>query len=262
MARPRRRPRVGRCPPEAGAARWWSHWLPATPGRPAVDQLRPAGADHQERRSVARSTSSSMKSSSPSSAQWRSSNTSTARLARRAPRGRLARRRTIRPPPYRCRRRPGSGRRWRSTHLKVVPCALRRPDRASRRARRVVPLEDAGPLLDDLAERPEGDALAIGERAARPPDDLPIDHTSKLGQQARLADPWHSDDGYQPDLAPLDRTRECVLKRVELRGAAEERGLIATARVRWGPRSEHLPGSDPFGPPAAWRRIDRPVLEH
>ena len=42
--------------------------------------------------------------------------------------------------------------------LKVVPCALRRLDQHAELLvdrLRLVPLEDAGPLLDDLAERPK-----------------------------------------------------------------------------------------------------------
>ena len=120
----------------------------------------------------AQSARCSRNASSASSAQWTSSNTSTAgpslghRLEEPPPggerlllRGRLARvdpdqRQQPRPQP-RPRRRPRA-----ATALELRGGVVRR-----------VGLEDPGVRLDDLAQRPERDPLAVGQAAALPPAD-------------------------------------------------------------------------------------------
>ncbi len=111
---------------------------------------------------------------------------------RRAPRGTGARRRTPRPAPGRRRppRGPTSGRR----------CALEpaAPRRRRRRPRdRVVELllgllggvalEDAGLRLDDLGQRPERDALAVGERPALAPAHAARRRSTAVGRARRRA---------------------------------------------------------------------------
>ena len=116
-----------------------------------------------------------MKSSSPSSAQWRSSNTSTSGRSRRAPRGSGATRRTPR-----CDDRHRLGLCAEADERPQValdPVGLPRLGNSAPTAwpslaagfAVVVGLEDARLRLDHLAERPEGDALAVGQRAALAP---------------------------------------------------------------------------------------------
>jgi hypothetical protein len=62
---------------------------------------------------------------------------------------------------------------------------------------RVVGLEDPGLRLDDLGERPEGDTVAVGERAAVPPVDEVrplLDRPEQLVDHPALADPPHTDE--------------------------------------------------------------------
>ena len=150
----------------------------------------PRRADQHERRIVAQSARWSRKSSRPSSAQWRSSTTSTSgphsasasnkrRQAANASSRRLGRARDA--------SSATSGRRWLSTHAASLGSATR-----SRTARRsfcsavagVVRLEDPGLGLDHLAERPERDALAVREAAATAPG-----HEARLVATARAGAP-------------------------------------------------------------------------
>ena len=70
------------------------------------------------------------------------------------------------------------------------------PDRVGRRIR----LEDARLRLHHLAERPEADALAVGQRAPLTPGDEPVaavDRSEQLGEQAALADPRNADERHE-----------------------------------------------------------------
>ena len=61
-----------------------------------------------------------------------------------------------------------------------------------------VAFEDAGLRLDHLAERPERDALSVGEAAPVAPVDqlgMPLDRMEELEHQPALPDPGHADEG-------------------------------------------------------------------
>ena len=150
---------------------------PPQPGRRSSSSGR-AVATTSSGTPLAQSARWSTKSSSPSSAQWRSSNTSTGRpllgepLEEPAPGGERSR----------CADRPYARRR---RGRRAAACA-RAPTRPQRRPARVSPtasasfasatcggvgLEDSRLCLRHLAERPEADALAVGQAAALPPRD-------------------------------------------------------------------------------------------
>ena len=137
---------------------------------PARTRASSSGVRYRRRgagRRVAQSTRWSTKSRRPSSAQCRSSNTSTSgrcvcnpsrnpRQAVNASSWLSARRH---------RRAPASGRRWASDPFDVVcrrPSARRRRGVSAAASSSVVGLEDAGVRFHHLAQRPEADALAVG----------------------------------------------------------------------------------------------------
>src|SRR5439155_576432 len=73
--------------------------------------------------------------------------------------------------------------------------------------------------LDDLAQRPEGDPLAIGKRTTLPPGDQPIpgvDPLEQLPDEPALADPWDADERHQLGFALADRTLEGSGQEIEL----------------------------------------------
>ena len=219
---------------ERRRARSWS--------RSACRRPSPAGARGSSGRavqttssgtSVTQSASSSTKSSSISSAQWRSSKTSTSgrcsasssRKRRHAAKASLravaselglvlqpderaqvgldpARRR--RDPPRRRRRRRGASPR--------------------RRPRRVL-LEDAGLRLDDLGERPEGDAVAVCKQ--RPCRQMMSSVSAsaicgELVDQAALADARDADERHELRCALVARAVEGVSEHGQLAIATDE----------------------------------------
>ena len=89
-----------------------------------------------------------------------------------------------------------------------------------------VRLEDAGVRLHHLAERPEADALAVGERAALPPVDelgVPLDRLEELVDEPALADARLPDEGHELCGAPASHALEGIEERVELTAAPDER---------------------------------------
>jgi len=99
-----------------------------------------------------------------------------------------------------------------------------------RRGRRVVRFEDARLLLDDLRERPECDALPVGEHAPLPPSGdlrLVLHMRRQLLHQAALADPRHPDDRDQLHRALRPATLERVHQQPPLPLPADERRLLA-----------------------------------
>jgi hypothetical protein len=93
--------------------------------------------------------------------------------------------------------------------------------------RRVIRLEHTGLCLDDLAQRPEGDAIAVGQAVALAPDHqlgLLVDEPQQFPDEPALADPRLTDDGHQ-----LHRTRPPRLlvepaEQVEFLVATHQRG--------------------------------------
>ena len=89
-----------------------------------------------------------------------------------------------------------------------------------------VRLEDPGVGLDDLAERPEGDAVAVREAAALAPVHelgAVVHPGPELREQARLADARLTGDRDELDLRLADHALEGVLQQAQLAAAADER---------------------------------------
>jgi hypothetical protein len=107
----------------------------------------------------------------------------------------------------------------------------------------VVGLQEAGVGLDDLPQRPERDAVAVGQAAALPPDDQlgpGVHERSQLADEAGLADPRLADDRDQPH-GPLGHgALEQPPQQVQFLLAAHERGVGAPGRLDAGP----APGPD------------------
>ena len=151
---------------------------------------------------------------------------------------------------------------WRASHSRSCSSsasAVDHRDELLLGRRRVVGLENPGVRLDDLAERPEADALAVGERAALPPGDelgVGLGDLEQLGDEAALADPGHADerDELRGLLSP--RARERVGEQAALALAADERRpqplLDVAAEARAG--GDRLPDPDRLGLPL---RLDR-----
>ena len=183
--------------------------------------------------SATQSTSSSTKSSRLSSAQWRSSKTRRAAGGRRALRGSDARRRT----PLRAgrlRARVSPARPDEREQVRAGP-ELSSPEPASasstERASFVghvlgrVLLEHAGLGLDDLAERPQRHAVAVGETASLTPGDelrIGVDDALQLVDEAALPEPGDADEGDELRRPLVQRAVERVAEDGELAVAADE----------------------------------------
>ena len=88
--------------------------------------------------------------------------------------------------------------------------------------------------LHNLAERPERDAVAVGEAPALSPvDELGpvVDPDAELAQQASLAHARLTRDGDELDLRLADHALECVLQQAQLPVAADERRRRRRFRV-------------------------------
>ena len=96
--------------------------------------------------------------------------------------------------------------------------------------------------LDDLAQRPEGEALAVGRQ--RPADDLRLvaQRSPEVLGQARLADAGRADERDELAAAPATARSKAGAQQLQLALAADER-RVEPARRRRPPR-----------PPAAGRR--------
>ena len=179
-----------------------------------------------------------MKSSRPASAQWRSSKTMTTCPARRSARRRCARRRTAprcpRPGPPQPRAGPARrGSIQRRSASSGTHCATASPHLGPGRGV-VVGLEQAAAAADHLAERPEGDALAVGGDAAVVPVDRldeAVDVLQELPGQAALADARRPDDRHEAGPPLAGRRVEEVLEQAQLLVAADEWRLEAFAPI-------------------------------
>lgn len=90
-----------------------------------------------------------------------------------------------------------------------------------------VGVEHTGLGLDDLPERPEGDALAIGQGAALAPGDQPgvrLDGAAQLGDQPALPHPRLTDEGDELHGVLPDHLAIEPLQQVKLVAAADEWG--------------------------------------
>ena len=187
-----------------------------------------------------------MNSSRPSSAQWMSSNTSTSGPARRdqlqepAPgRERLG---AAVAAQLACGGEPGQRRQVRLDPARLVRVGDNVLDGDAELlldVGRRVGGEDAGVGLHDLAQRPEGDAVAVGQRAALPPEHdvgLPLQVPEQLPDLARLADPGRPHQRHDLRLAAGHGAAERVDQHLRLVRAADQRALQA-GRVGAGART-------------------------
>ena len=144
------------------------------------------------------------------------------------------------------------------------------PDRVAqlgRGSRLVVRLEHPGLCLEDLSERPEADALAIGQRASLTPvGELAacLDRLEELVDEPALADARHADERDELGLAILPHTPERCDEDVELLFPADERRAPAALHVDVRPGPQHLPDRNGLGlafrvDPAPLAVFDRPV---
>ena len=117
--------------------------------------------------------------------------------------------------------------------------------------RRVL-LEDAGLRLDDLAERPERDPVAVREAASLAPGDelrVGLDDAVELVDEAALADARDADEREELRRALVARPLERVPDDAELALAADELGARLVrdvdAEARACGRAPSRPGSAP-----------------
>ena len=203
--------------------------LPGAPARPALVEFRPRCARTSSGTPCDHSARCSRNASSASSAQCRSSNTST--LARAAARPSRKRRQAVKSS---CRSAgeaastPTSGASRCSSHCRSGSSG-RRPPRASQR--RLLPSRTRGSALrlDDLAERPEGDPLAVGQAAALPPAAelrLRLDVGEQLGDEPALAHARLADDRDQLHRTLLRSPLESPDQKRLLELPADERRLV------------------------------------
>src|SRR5581483_8991624 len=109
--------------------------------------------------------------------------------------------------------------------------------------------EDPGVGLDDLAERPEADTLAVGQRAALPPGDqvrVGLRDLEQLRDEAALADAGHADERDQLGRLLRARPVERVGEEAALPFAPDERRpeLLLDVAAEARPRRHRLPDLD------------------
>ena len=124
-------------------------------------------------------------------------------------------------------RRRGA-RAWREASLAPGPPPARRSARAWPPPPGAVRLQDPALRLDDLAQRPERDALAVREASTLAPADesWPIVHLhEELGAQSALADARLADDRHKLARRLLHGPRECPAEHLPLELAADHRRL-------------------------------------
>ncbi len=118
-----------------------------------------------------------------------------------------------------------------------------------RRLLRRVGLEDPRLRLDHLGQRPEGDAFAVGQRAALAPVGqlgLALDHLRELVDETALADPGNADEGDELRRSLRAHTFQRAHEHVDLALAADQRSALHLADVDAVARAglDHLPGGD------------------
>jgi hypothetical protein len=129
-------------------------------------------------------------------------------------------------------------------------------------------LEDGRLSLDHLRHSPEGDAFAIRQRAALPPEDdqlrIRVDCLGKLPHQSALADARDADEREQLRRPLAPGPAERVREQVELLPPADECGATALPHVDsvTSPGGQSLPDGDRLGLAFRAHRLTRAVLDH
>ena len=125
---------------------------------------------------------------------------------------------------------------------------------------------NAGLRLDDLAQRPEGVPLSVGQTAALSPTHelrLRIDELAELRDQPALADARLADNRHQSRRPLRDRRHISVPKPRQLRLSADQwrRVLGAEARAEAGAGRERTPDLERFRLPLDLRGLELLVFE-
>src|ERR671922_94050 len=128
-------------------------------------------------------------------------------------------------------------------------------------------LEDPGVRLEDLAERPERHAVAVGKAAALAPvDELRprVDLREELVDEPALADARHADERDELRRALVLRTGKRADQQAELSLAADERRLrrVRDVGAVTGPRLDDLPDRNRLRLALRLDRRRLPVLDH
>src|SRR5207244_9513443 len=100
--------------------------------------------------------------------------------------------------------------------------------RGSRSAQALAEARVAAERADDLHERPEGDAVAVRETAARNGPGFVTNVVGELGRESRLADSRWADDGDEAARPIGDRARESISQRAQLLGPPDDARVEAT----------------------------------
>ena len=120
---------------------------------------------------------------------------------------------------------------------------LDRVEQLGRRALGIVALEDPGLGFHDLGQRPEADALAVGQALPLEPAEqlrLLLEGSEELENEPALADPRHADERDELRLTLLAHSRDGGDEGRQVAVPADERPELA--KVHAQSRREHLPG--------------------
>ncbi len=120
--------------------------------------------------------------------------------------------------------------------------------------------------LRHLAERPEGDAVAVGQTSALTPVDevgIATDDPEQLPDESRLADSGHTHESHELRRSVRPDAGECTREQVELTLAADQLRAARWSEVdpEAGSRLERLPDWDRRGLSLRRDRLDLAVLD-
>ncbi len=114
-----------------------------------------------------------------------------------------------------------------------------------------VRVEDSRLRLHHLRQRPERDALAVGQRTPVPPEDEPevarLDRLEELVDEPALADAGHADQRHELRLPLADHARQRLAQQRQLLLATDQRRAADALDSDAGPGSARLPDRHGLG---------------